>query len=460
MLKIYNSLTRKKEDFHPIKKNKVRMYVCGVTVYDYCHIGHARTYTAFDVIVRYFKYLGYEVTYVRNITDIDDKIIKRAAENNEDPKDLVARFTQIMSDEFARLGLLKPDYEPKATETIDDMKAMIQKLIDTNHAYYVPGGDVYYDVASFKDYGKLSHQNLAGLQAGIRVDVDAHKKNPLDFVLWKAAKPNEPAWDSPWGRGRPGWHIECSAMSRKILGETFDIHGGGSDLKFPHHENEIAQSEAANDKEFAHYWLHTGMVQINQEKMSKSLGNFFVINDVLKQYPAEVVRYFLISAHYRSEINYSDENLESARASLTRLYTALDKVTLYETKEILDYEKRFASAMNDDFNTPEAFAVLFDLAREINRQKQMMDGTGLSAGQHAFVLKKLGKILGILQEDPEQFLKSGVMLDTSEIERLINERNLAKRNKDFQRADAIRRDLEAQGIILEDSAAGTTWRKS
>lgn len=459
MLKIYNSLTRKKEDFNPIKPEHVSMYVCGVTVYDYCHIGHARTYTAFDVIVRYFKYLGYQVTYVRNITDIDDKIIKRAAENGESIEALVTRFTQIMHEEFDRLGLLKPDIEPKATETIPEMIKMIEKLIEENYAYHIPGGDVYYNVASFKDYGKLSHQNLAGLEAGIRVDVDQNKKNPLDFVLWKAAKPNEPAWDSPWGRGRPGWHIECSAMSLKELGKTFDIHGGGADLKFPHHENEIAQSEAANASEFAHYWLHTGMVKVNEEKMSKSLGNFFVINDVLKEYPAEVIRYFLISGHYRSEINYSDENLQSAKASLTRLYTALDKVILYEIKEVLDYEERFQKAMADDFNTPEALAILFDLAREVNRQKQMRDGTGLSAGQHAFVLKKLGKILGILQEDPEQFLQSGITLNASAIETLINERDLAKKSKNFLKADAIRKDLAAQGIILEDTATGTTWRK-
>lgn len=431
------------------------MYVCGVTVYDYCHIGHARTYTAFDVIVRYFKYLGFAVTYVRNITDIDDKIIKRAAENGESIEAVVARFTQIMHEEFERLNLLKPDYEPKATETIAEMIAMIKTLIEQGHAYHASNGDVYYNVSTFKDYGKLSHQNLEGLQAGIRVEVDAHKKNPLDFVLWKAAKPNEPAWDSPWGKGRPGWHIECSAMSKKILGQTFDIHGGGSDLKFPHHENEIAQSEATNNCIFANYWMHTGMVQVNQEKMSKSLGNFFVINDVLKQYPAEVVRYFLISGHYRSEINYSDENLQSAKAALTRLYTALRGINPNKknnNETLQEYKSRFIDAMNDDFNTPEALAVLFDLAKAMNKNKE-------EANQYAALLIELGGILGILQDDPEKFLQGNTEIDEAAIQALIDARNYAKKNKEFSKADQIRDDLKAKGIILEDTPAGTIWRK-
>lgn len=460
MLRIYNSLSRQKEEFKPIEPGQVRIYVCGVTVYDYCHIGHARTYTAFDVIIRYFKYLGFKVNYVRNITDIDDKIIKRAAENGEAPEVLVKRFIDIMHEEFESLNLLSPDVEPTATSTIPEMLAMIEVLINAGHAYHVPSGDVYYNVASFKDYGKLSHQNLEGLAAGIRVDVNEQKKNPLDFVLWKAAKLGEPAWDSPWGRGRPGWHIECSAMSRKILGTTFDIHGGGADLKFPHHENEIAQSEAANACEFAHYWMHTGMVQVNQEKMSKSLGNFFIIRDVLDAYPAEVVRYFLISGHYRSEINYSEENLQSAKAALNRLYNALDGVELHEVTENLDYEHRFMHAMDDDFNTAEALAVLFDLAREINRQKQMPAETETDVGQHGFLLRKLGNILGILQSEPKVFLQQGVNLTEAEIQALIDQRNQAKQNKDFVAADRIRDELKIQGIELEDSKQGTVWRKN
>lgn len=463
MLKIYNTLSGQKETFKPIEANKVSMYVCGVTVYDYCHIGHARTYTAFDVIIRYFKYLGFEVNYVRNITDIDDKIIKRAHENGENPEALVARFTDIMHAEFDRLGLLKPNIEPRATETISEMIKMIEKLISTEHAYHVPGGDVYYDVASFKDYGKLSHQSLAGLQAGIRVEVAEDKHNPLDFVLWKAAKPGEPAWDSPWGKGRPGWHIECSAMSLKILGRTFDIHGGGSDLKFPHHENEIAQSEAANACEFAHYWLHTGMVQVNQEKMAKSLGNFFVINDVLKQYNAEIVRYFLISGHYRSEINYSDENLRSAKAAVDRFYYALRGVNLkpYDHSTLFEnYIHRFKDAMNDDFNVPEALAVLFDLIKEINRTK-IINTEADSAAQLAQLLKDLAGVLGIGQQDPEAYLAGGLSnQQVAQIEAMIANRDAARRDKNFKESDRIRDELKSQGIELEDSKHGTFWRKN
>jgi cysteinyl-tRNA synthetase len=462
MLKIYNSLTRQKEVFEPIEKNKVRLYICGVTVYDHCHLGHARTYTAFDVIVRYFKYLNYEVTYVRNITDIDDKIIKRAAESGEKIEAIVARFSDLMHQEFATLGLLTPDFEPKATETIDEIQAMITKLIHSGHAYHVPEGDVYYDVSSFKTYGKLSQQNLAGLQAGIRVEVAEHKKNPLDFVLWKPAKPGEPAWDSSWGRGGPGWHIECSAMAKKILGATFDIHGGGSDLKFPHHENEIAQSEAANLCELAHYWLHTGMVQVNQEKMSKSLKNFFSIHEVLAQYPAEVVRYFLISGHYRSEINYSDENLQLAKGAVDRFYYALRGVQLapYNNEDtFISYIKKFQDAMDDDFNTPEALAVLADLTKTINRNKKHMEL--INTGQYAQLLIDLAAILGIAQQDPEKYLAGGVSVEeVNAIERLINNREQARREKNFKESDRIRAELKAKNIILEDTPTGTEWRKS
>lgn len=460
MIKIYNSLTQEKQEFIPMVPNKLRLYVCGVTVYDYCHIGHARTYTAFDVIIRYFKYCHYDVTYVRNITDIDDKIIKRAAENGETPEALVARFTKIMHEEFARLGLLLPSVEPRATETIPEMIAMIEKLIQDHHAYHVPGGDVYYDVTSFKEYGKLSHQNLEGLQAGIRVDVSEQKKNPLDFVLWKAAKPGEPAWDSPWGRGRPGWHIECSAMSRKILGVTFDIHGGGSDLKFPHHENEIAQSEAANHCDFAHYWMHSGMVQINQEKMSKSLGNFFVIKDVLNEYPCDVVRYFLISGHYRSELNYSDENLKTAKAALRRFYRALRDVVPDEsaapnvTQPFVD---SFEQAMNDDFNTPEALAVLFNLARQLNQCKASQETMDKELAQGlAATLIKLGSVLGILQKPENEVFPQNAELE-AEVERLIQLRTEAKADKNYAKADQYRDEIAAKGVLLMDTARGVEW---
>jgi cysteinyl-tRNA synthetase len=460
MIKIYNSLVQEKQEFIPIESNKLRLYVCGVTVYDYCHIGHARTYTAFDVIIRYFKYCNYDVTYVRNITDIDDKIIKRAIENGESPDALVARFTKIMHEEFTRLGLLEPNVEPKATETIPEMIAMIAQLIKDHHAYHVPGGDVYYDVASFKDYGKLSHQNLEGLQSGIRVDVSEQKKNPLDFVLWKAAKPGEPSWDSPWGPGRPGWHIECSAMSRKILGTTFDIHGGGSDLKFPHHENEIAQSEAANHCDFAHYWMHSGMVQINQEKMSKSLGNFFVIKDVLDEYPADVVRYFLISGHYRSELNYSDENLKTAKAALRRFYRALRDVVPDENAApdaAQAFIESFQRAMDDDFNTPEALAVLFNLARQLNQCKSSDEAVDKKLAQGlAATLIKLGSVLGILQKPESEVFPQNAELE-AEVERLIQLRTEAKANKDYAKADQYRDEIAAKGVLLMDTPHGVDW---
>lgn len=460
MLRLTNSLTKQKETFKPIQPNKIGIYACGVTVYDECHIGHARTNLAFDVIVRYLRFSGYEVKYVRNITDIDDKIIKRAAERNIDPSQLVEQYIQIMHEQFEQLGVLKPDCEPRATQTIDDMIAMITQLINKDFAYVTASGDVCYRVTRFKDYGKLSGQNIEQLHSGLRVEVNDEKENPLDFVLWKAAKPGEPSWTSPWGEGRPGWHIECSCMSKAILGDTFDIHGGGSDLRFPHHENEIAQSEAANGKHFANYWLHSGMVRINEEKMSKSLGNFFTITEVLKQYPAEVIRYFLISVHYRHEVNYSQENLDAAQQALMRLYTALRGVKLDDTCRGGGSPAiaKFISAMDDDFNTPEAFAVLFELAREINIHKQSGDTD--KAQQIAGELKYLGNVLGLLQQNPESFLRgSESELDVAKIETLITQRNEARQAKDWAKADQARDALTAMGIALEDSANGTIWRK-
>lgn len=461
MLKIHNSLSKRKETFKPIKPNEIKLYVCGVTVYDYCHIGHARTNLVFDVIVRYLRFKGFKVTYVRNITDIDDKIIKRAQQNGESTDALVKRFIQIMDEEFAALDIIPPDQQPKATETIPQMLDMIQILMDKGYAYQTESGDICYEVSQFKGYGKLSGQNLEQLHAGQRVDVDKQKHDPLDFVLWKAAKPGEPSWESPWGAGRPGWHLECSCMTKATLGEHFDIHGGGSDLTFPHHENEIAQSEAANASPYANYWLHSGMVRVNAEKMSKSLGNFFIIRDVLKQYPPEVVRYFLIAPHYRSEVNYSTENLNAAQKALSGLYTALRGLDIAETKIDLatsPFTQRFTNAMDDDFNTPEAVAVLFDLAHEINRLKKANDLK--AATEHGAVLKQLGGVLGILQHNPAQFLQGDVDIDPAEIERLIQQRNQARQAKDWAMADKVRDQLQAMGVVLEDGAGGTIWRKS
>ncbi len=458
MLKIYNSLTREKQIFTPLIPKKINLYVCGVTVYDYCHIGHARTYTTFDVIVRFLRWQGYAVTYVRNITDIDDKIIKRAAENKESIQNLVSRFTEIMHEEFKNLNFLPPDLEPTATGAIPEIIELVQKLIQKNFAYQAKNNDIYYRVRKFESYGKLSGQNLENLQIGARILPDEDKEDALDFVLWKSAKPGEPAWESPFGLGRPGWHIECSAMSKKCLGETFDIHGGGSDLTFPHHENEIAQSVAANDCDFARYWIHSGMVQINDEKMSKSLGNFFIIRDVLKEYPAEIIRYFLTSSHYRTQINYSKENLDNAKASLTRLYTALLGVKRSEKLKPSEFTQRFITAMEDDFNVPEAIAVLFDMARELNKLKNI---DLIQAGLLAKELLALGNILGLLNSDPEKFLQGGNnSQEDFAIQVLIHERAEAKKSKDFARADQIRKNLLDQGIILEDSPSGTTWRKN
>ena len=454
---IYNTLTRRKEPFKPLVDGKVSMYVCGMTVYDYCHLGHARVMVAFDVITRYLRHRGYDVTYVRNITDIDDKILKRAEENGEPIDALTERMIVAMHEDEARLNVLPPSQEPRATRHIDDIIAMIETLIDKGFAYAAANGDVYYRVRKFTDYGKLNNRQLDDMRSGARVDVDVHKEEPLDFVLWKAAKPGEAHWHSPWGDGRPGWHIECSAMSTCCLGDTFDIHGGGPDLTFPHHENEIAQSEAATGKTSVTTWMHAGAVSGNKEKMSKSLGNFFTIRDVLAEHDPEVVRYLLVASHYRSAINYSVDSLVEARKSLTRLYTALDGVNADEQAAASDAAERFTAAMDDDFNTPIALAALFDLARDLNRAKSDQPA---EAPRLAGELKRLAGVLGLLQQTPQTFLKGAqqqVALSEEEIEAKIAERQAAKGSKDFARADAIRDELAALGIILKDSREGTTW---
>ncbi|HBM28786.1 MAG TPA: cysteine--tRNA ligase [Halomonas sp.] len=454
---IYNTLTRRKEPFSPLVAGKVSMYVCGMTVYDYCHLGHARVMVAFDVITRYLRHRGYDVTYVRNITDIDDKILKRAEENGETISALTERMIAAMHEDEKRLNVLPPSQEPRATGHIGDIVAMIETLIEKGFAYAADNGDVYYRVRKFADYGKLNNRQLDDMRSGARVDVDVHKEDPLDFVLWKAAKPGEAHWHSPWGDGRPGWHIECSAMSTCCLGDTFDIHGGGPDLTFPHHENEIAQSEAATGKTYVNTWMHAGAVRVNQEKMSKSLGNFFTIRDVLAEHDPEVVRYLLVASHYRSAINYSVDSLVEARKSLTRLYTALDGVNGDEQAAASDAAERFTAAMDDDFNTPVALAALFDLARDLNRAKSDQPA---EAPRLAGELKRLAGVLGLLQQTPQTFLKGAqqqVALSDEEIEAKIAERYAAKASKDFARADAIRDELAALGIILKDSREGTTW---
>ena len=454
---IYNTLTRRTEPFKHLVDGKVSMYVCGMTVYDYCHLGHARVMVAFDVITRYLRHRGYDVTYVRNITDIDDKILKRAEENGEPIDALPERMIAAMHEDEARLNVLPPSQEPRATRHIDDIIAMIETLIDKGFAYAAANGDVYYRVRKFTDYGKLNNRQLDDMRSGARVDVGVHKEDPLDFVLWKAAKPGEAHWHSPWGDGRPGWHIECSAMSTCCLGDTFDIHGGGPDLTFPHHENEIAQSEAATGKTYVNTWMHAGAVRVNQEKMSKSLGNFFTIRDVLAEHDPEVVRYLLVASHYRSAINYSADSLVEARKSLTRLYTALDGVNADEQAAASDAAERFTAAMDDDFNTPIALAALFDLARDLNRAKSDQPA---EAPRLAGELKRLAGVLGLLQQTPQTFLKGAqqqVALSEEEIEAKIAERQAAKGSKDFARADAIRDELAALGIILKDSREGTTW---
>ena len=477
MLKIYNTLSRDKQIFTPIEPNKVRMYVCGMTVYDFCHLGHARVMVVFDMVSRWFRASNYDVTYVRNITDIDDKIIKRANENNETIGDLTQRFIDAMDEDSAKLGIIRPDIEPRATHYIDGMIQMIAALIEKGHAYAAANGDVFYSVRSFADYGKLSGKTLDDLRAGERVEVDTFKKDPMDFVLWKSVKPNEPNWDSPFGKGRPGWHIECSVMSAAHLGAHFDVHGGGQDLQFPHHENEIAQSEAAHSHDgkpcqMANYWMHNGFVRVDDEKMSKSLGNFFTIREVLKKYDAEVVRFFILRAHYRSPLNYSDQHLDDAKSALTRLYTALRGYEIIESA--IDWQHpqatRFKAAMDDDFNTPEAMAVLFDLANEVNKTKSI---------EVVNLLKNLGKVIGLLQRDPNAFLQGAVTgyanvttnddiatatgevgYTETNVNQMILNRVEAKKAKNFSEADAIRKQLADAGIILEDTPQGTTWRRA
>lgn len=469
MLKIYNTLAREKQVFTPIAVGKVSMYVCGMTVYDYCHLGHARVMVVFDMVSRWLRASGYEVTYVRNITDIDDKIIKRANNNGETIGQLTQRFIDAMDEDSNKLGVIRPDIEPKATEFVDGMIKMITALIEKGFAYVAANGDVFYSVNNFEGYGKLSGKSIEDLRAGERVEVDTHKKDPMDFVLWKSVKPNEPSWDSPFGgpnggKGRPGWHIECSAMSSHHLGERFDIHGGGQDLQFPHHENEIAQSEAAHSHDgkpckMVNYWMHNGFVRVDDEKMSKSLGNFFTIRTVLEKYDAEVVRFFILRAHYRSPLNYSDQHLDDAKLALTRLYTALRGHVV--TNVAIDWQHpqaaRFKEAMDDDFNTPEAMAILFDLANEVNKTKSLLA---------ASLLKNLADVLGLLQRNSDEFLQGEVAIQLTgneikiDISQLVIQRNDAKKSKNFAEADRIRKELADAGIILEDSPQGTTWRRA
>jgi cysteinyl-tRNA synthetase len=481
MLKIYNTLTRQKETFKPRIEGKVGMYVCGMTVYDYCHIGHARVMVVFDTVARYFRHLGYDLTYVRNITDIDDKIIQRANDNGEDFNQLTVRFIDAMHEDERALAVLPPDIEPRATQSIASIIAMIEALLAKGYAYVGGNGDVFYAVEKFKDYGSLSGKKLEDLQAGERVDVDAAKQNPFDFVLWKMAKANEPSWPSPWGDGRPGWHIECSAMSTCCLGNHFDIHGGGMDLQFPHHENEIAQSEGATGEKFVNLWMHNGFVRVNEEKMSKSLGNFFTVREVLKQEKyarPDVIRFFILGSHYRSPLNYSDEQLNEAFIAINSFYLALRGVNDTCTQILEEYKKRFEQAMDDDFNTPAAVAVLIDVRQELNKAK---GNDPEREEQLAATLKALGELLGILQEDPEVWLKGDiinigqrplaagtapvwasteVISGTEWIEQQIRARLEAKKAKNWARADQIRDQLKEQGIILEDAPNGTTsWRR-
>ena len=456
-LAIYNTLSKTKELFKPLVDNQVRMYVCGMTVYDFCHIGHARVMVAFDVVSRWLRHRGYDVTYVRNITDIDDKIIRRANENGEPFEALVERMIAAMHEDEARLCVLRPDIEPRATQHIDGMFRMIQTLIDKGYAYAPGNGDVYYRVGKFEGYGKLSRRKIEDLKIGARIEVDEAKEDPLDFVLWKGAKPGEPSWQSPWGAGRPGWHIECSVMSTCCLGETFDIHGGGPDLVFPHHENEIAQSEAATGKPYANAWMHAGAVRVDGEKMSKSVGNFFTIREVLEKYHPEVVRYLLVSSHYRSPINYSEDSLREAKGALERFYNGLKGLPEAAVHGGEAFEERFVAAMDDDFNTPEACAVLFEMVREVNRLREIdvQAAAGLAAR-----LKALAGLLGVLQLEPDAFLQAGAegKVDATEVEALIAARLQARVEKNWAESDRIRDQLTAMGVVLEDGKGGTTWR--
>ncbi len=463
MLQIHNSLTRQKAPFVPIEPGKVRMYVCGMTVYDYCHLGHARVLVVFDIVYRYLRHRGFEVTYIRNITDIDDKIIRRADENGEPVAALTGRFIAAMHEDADRLGVLRPSDEPRATAHMDEIQAMIQALLDKGLAYPADNGDVYYAVGRFPGYGKLSGKDPQELRAGSRVEVGEAKRDPLDFVLWKATKPGEPSWQSPWGPGRPGWHIECSAMSTCALGNHFDIHGGGADLQFPHHENEIAQSEGATGEPFVNVWMHNGFVRINEEKMSKSLGNFFTVREILLRYRPEEVRYFILTSHYRSPLNYDEEHLQQARGALTRLYMVLRGLPAAQPAGGEVFRERFEAAMDDDFNTPEALAVLFDLVREINRVRSDDEGAAPALGAE---LRQLGGVLGLLQGDPEAYLRgdggdepSRQGLSDDGIDELIERRTAARRARDWAEADRIRDELQDAGILLEDGPQGTTWRR-
>lgn len=456
MLKIYNSLSQQKEEFKPLLPGKVKIYVCGPTVYDFAHIGNARTYMAFDVVIRYLRWRGYEVTYVRNITDIDDKIIKRANENNEDFQAVVNRFTQAIHDDFSSLGLLSPDHEPTATGYIPQMISLIRSLIKNKHAYVASNGDVYYDVRSFSQYGCLAHRDIDKLESGARVEINDVKRDPLDFVLWKLAKPGEPKWESPWGEGRPGWHTECSAMSMDLLGQQFDIHGGGKDLIFPHHENEIAQSEGVTQKQFVKTWMHAGYLQIEKEKMSKSLGNFFTIRDLLSKHSSETLRYFLMMSHYRSPLQYTESSLDQARGALERFYLSLRHLPEAKMASYTSFENQFIEAMDDDFNTPIAFSVLFELSHEIQRLKEK---DKQAAAEHAALLRHLGGVLGVLQDDPEKFFQSGKReIDVKKVEQLIVARNQARVEKNWAEADRIRKELSEMSVVLEDTANGTEWR--
>jgi cysteinyl-tRNA synthetase len=456
-LALYNTLTKTKDTFKPLVGNQVRMYVCGMTVYDFCHIGHARVMVAFDVVARWFRHRGYDLTYVRNITDIDDKIIKRANENGETFEQLTERMIAAMHEDEARLNVLRPDQEPRASQHIEGMFSMIQTLIDKGYAYAPGNGDVYYRVGKFVGYGKLSRRKIEDLKIGARIEVDEAKQDPLDFVLWKAAKPGEPSWTSPWGEGRPGWHIECSVMSTCCLGNTFDIHGGGPDLVFPHHENEIAQSEAATGEQYAAAWMHAGAVRVDGEKMSKSLGNFFTIREVLEKYHPEVVRYLLVSSHYRSAINYSEDNLKEAKGALERFYIALKGLPDAAPAGGEAFAERFGAAMDDDFNSPEACAVLFEMVREVNRLKET---DVAAAAALAASLRQLAEVLGVLQLDADTFLQAGAAgkVDAAEVEALIAARLQARADKNWAESDRIRDQLTSMGVVLEDGKGGTTWR--
>ena len=455
-LSLYNTLTNKKEVFKSIEPNMVGMYVCGITVYDHCHLGHARAYVAFDVLARYLKYLGYGLNYVRNITDVEDKIIKKAIENSETISSITNRYILSMNKDFKDLGLLEPTIEPKATDYINEMILMIEELIKNKHAYVGKNGDVYFAVRTFEEYGNLSNKKIDELESGARVKENLDKDDPLDFVLWKMAKQEEPYWDSPWGRGRPGWHIECSAMSLSTLGKNFDIHGGGPDLIFPHHENEIAQSKCSFDQEFANYWIHSGLLKISGEKMSKSLGNFARIKDLLKIYHPEVIKFFLISSHYRSALDFTNESLEQAKAGLVRIYESIDeKIILKEIGEVdKGFVQDFECAMNDDLNTPKAISILFEIVKKIN-----LENDNLTKRRLVTTLKKLANIIGLLREKPELFFQYGSGVDTQLIEEMILKRNLARKDKDFDKADEIRDELRSLGIILDDKADGTKWKK-